>query len=189
MKANIARIVTFLLILVVFLTACGGAGPETAPAESDTEESAAPEANQGAAEEEASEAPADEEASEAEPAESAASGEPITLKMMVVDYVQDTTDKWLEEEVVPAFQEQHPNVNVEFIYVNWGTLDETVQGYFAAGEGADIINLGSEYVAIYGDQLAPLNDYLGEAAWPDIKEFAPGTLDTVIWEGELRGLP
>jgi len=113
--------------------------------------------------------------------------EPVTIQMMVVDYIPDKTDKWLEEEVVPAFQKEYPNVNVEFVYVNWGTLDETVQGYFAAGEGADIINLGSEYVAEYGDRLAPLNTYMD--AWGELDQFVAGTLDTVTWDGEVRGLP
>ena len=117
------------------------------------------------------------------------SGDKVTLKVMLVDYIQDKTDTWLENEIVPAFQADHPNVDVEFIYVNWGTLDETIQGYFAAGEGADIINLGSEYVAGYGDKLAPLNQYLGEQAWPDIKQFVPASLDTVTWKGEIRGIP
>ncbi len=113
--------------------------------------------------------------------------EKVTIQVMVVDYIPDKTDKWLEEEVVPAFQKEHPNINVEFVYVNWGTLDETIQGYFAAGEGADILNLGSEYVAEYGDRLAPLGAYLKD--WPDWAQFIPGTLDTVMWEGEPRGLP
>jgi multiple sugar transport system substrate-binding protein len=113
--------------------------------------------------------------------------EPVTIQVMLVDYIPDVTDTWLEEEVVPAFQEQHPNVNVEFVYVNWGTLDETVQGYFAAGEGADLINLGSEYIAEYGDRLAPLNAYMDE--WGELDQFVPATLDTATWEGEVRGLP
>lgn len=113
--------------------------------------------------------------------------EKVTIQVMVVDYIPDKTDKWLEEEVVPAFQKQHPNINVEFVYVNWGTLDETISGYFAAGEGADILNLGSEYVAEYGDRLAPLGAYFKD--WPDWAQFIPGTLDTVMWEGEPRGLP
>lgn len=113
--------------------------------------------------------------------------EQVTIRVMVVDYIPDKTDKWLEEEVVPAFQKDHPNINVEFVYVNWGTLDETIAGYFAANEGADILNLGSEYVAEYGDRLAPLGAYFKD--WPDWQQFLPGTLDTVMWEGEPRGLP
>ncbi|HKP53580.1 MAG TPA: extracellular solute-binding protein [Chloroflexia bacterium] len=117
------------------------------------------------------------------------SNQAVTLKVMLVDYVKDKTDKWLADEIIPAFKKAHANVTVEPIYVTWGTLDETIQGYFAAGSGADIINLGSEYIGDYGDRLAPLNKYLGEQAWPDIKQYLKSTLDTVTWKGELRGLP
>jgi ABC-type glycerol-3-phosphate transport system substrate-binding protein len=117
------------------------------------------------------------------------SDSPVTLKVMIVDFVKDKTDKWLADTVIPAFKKDHPNVTVEPLYVTWGTLDETIQGYFAAGEGADILNLGSEYIPQYGDRLAPLNQYLGEAAWPDIKQYLPSTLETVTWKGEIRGIP
>ena len=117
------------------------------------------------------------------------SNAPITLKIMIVDFVKDKTDTWLKNEAIPAFQKDHPNVTVEPVYVTWSTLDETVQGYFTAGSGADILNLGSEYIAQYGDRLAPLNQYLGKSAWPDIKQYLKSTLDTVTWNGELRGLP
>lgn len=113
--------------------------------------------------------------------------EAVTIQVMVVDYIPEKTDKWLEEEVVPAFQEEHPNIKVEFVYVNWGTLDTTIQGYFAAGEGADILNLGSEYVSEYGDSLAPLGEYFAD--WEDWDKFVPGTKDTVMWKGEPRGIP
>jgi multiple sugar transport system substrate-binding protein len=116
-------------------------------------------------------------------------GDATTLRVMLVDYIPEKTDVWLNEEIIPAFQAEHPGVEVELILVNWGTLDETIQGYFAAGEGADLINLGSEYIAQYGDSLAPLNAYLGKDAWADIEQFVPASLDTVTWDGELRGLP
>lgn len=129
-------------------------------------------------------APAEQPAAEA-PAQPAA--EPVTIRVALVDYVQDITDKWLEETVVPEFQKANPNINVEFVYLSWGTLDETIQGYFASGSGADIINLGAEYIAEYGDRLAPLNSYLQE--WPELEQYVPATLETVTWEGELRGIP
>jgi ABC-type glycerol-3-phosphate transport system substrate-binding protein len=115
--------------------------------------------------------------------------EPIALKVYVVDYTKDQTDTWLQNEVVPAFQKLYPNVTVEFIWGTWSTFGETVSGYFAAGDGPDIINLGSEFNGLYGDQLAPMNKYLGETAWPEIKQFIPGTLENASWKGELRGLP
>lgn len=173
------RILVLLTIVALLLSACGGAAaPEPVATEPPADTS-----------EETDAATSSDDAASEEPSDEASSGEQTTLRVMVVDYVQDQTDVWLEEDVAPAFEAEHPGVNVEYIYVNWGTLDETVQGYFAAGEGADIINLGSEYVAAYGDRLAPLNDYLGEDAWPAINEFVPATLDTVTWDGQLRGLP
>jgi multiple sugar transport system substrate-binding protein len=114
---------------------------------------------------------------------------PANLKVYVVDYQVDATDVWLENEVVPAFQATHPNVKVEFIWGSWSTFGESVAGYFAAGDGPDIINLGSEFNGLYGEQLAPLNRYLGKDAWPEIENFIPGTLENASWKGELRGLP
>lgn len=175
MRTNKWLTLIVLLGILVILVAC--AGGEEAPVEepeAEAEEAEAPEAEEP-------------EVEEAEEPEVEEAEEMVTIQMMVVDYIPDVTDVWLEEEVVPAFQENYPNVNVEFVYVNWGTLDETVQGYFAAGSGADIINLGSEYIAVYGDQLAPLNSYMDE--WGEMDQFVPATLDTVTWDGEIRGLP
>lgn len=170
------KLLFLTLIASIFFAACGTAAtPTQAPVATDVAATDAPDA-----------APTD--GADAAPT-TVPSGDAVTLKVMVVDYVADKTDKWLEGEVVPAFQKEHPNVTVEIIYVTWGTLDETIQGYFAAGEGADILNLGSEYVAGYGDKLADLTPYLGADAWPDLKEFVPGTLDTVMWDGAIRGLP
>lgn len=169
------------LFLVLFLVACGGNtnnGGNTANEEGNTN-------NAAANDETSNDAAANETANEA--AEEPAAEDGITITVMLVDYIPEKTDVWLEEEVVPAFQAEHPNVNVEFVYVNWGTLDETIQGYFAAEEGADIINLGSEYIAEYGDRLAPLNSYMD--AWGELDQFVPASLDTVTWEGEVRGLP
>jgi multiple sugar transport system substrate-binding protein len=163
MSARTTWTSALLLAALLALAACGGAATPTA---------APPEATQPPA--------ADTQPPPAEP---------VTLSVYVVDYTADSTDVWLEDEVVPAFQEMYPNVDVEFIWGSWSTFGESVAGYFAAGEGPDIINLGSEFNGLYGDQLAPLNDKLGPAAWPEIENFIPGTLENASWDGELRGLP
>jgi len=151
MRNRMSTLFSALLLVALVLAACGPAAtPTEAPAVA-TEEPAVVE-------------PA--------PAE-----EPIALQVYVVDYAADATDVWLEDEVVPAFQELYPNVTVEFIWGTWSTFGEAVAGYFAAGEGPDIINLGSEFNGLYGSQLAPLNDLLGPDAWPEISNFIPGTLE------------
>lgn len=183
MSAKKLFAIMLLLVAVFALVACGGT---TAP----TVEAPADEAPAEDMEEPTEEQPTEEMTEEAATEEAAASdAESVTLRVYVVDFVADATDTWLEDEVVPAFQETHPNVNVEFIWGSWSTFGETVAGYFAAGEGPDIINLGSEFNGLYGDQLAPMNQYLGADAWPEIENFIPGTLENASWDGELRGLP
>lgn len=175
------KMLVFILIMTLFalLTACQSATP-----------AATDEVDEPAETQEAEEAQPTEAEEEEEPAPTEAEGgEPVTLTVYVVDYTADVTDTWLEEEVVPAFQETHPNVEVEFVWGSWSTFGETVAGYFAAGEGPDIINLGSEFNGLYGDQLAPMNQYLGPEVWPDIENFIPATLENASWDGELRGLP
>jgi ABC-type glycerol-3-phosphate transport system substrate-binding protein len=151
------------LIALLALAACGGtpapaAQPTAAPAQPAEQATAAP----------------------------AASGEGATLRIALVDYTDDHKT-WLEQQIIPAFQKDHPGVKVEPVYLNWGTLNETYAGYFAAGDGPDILNLGSEFAPEYGDRLLALNAYLKD--WPDLEQYIPATLEAVTWQGELRGLP
>jgi len=109
------------------------------------------------------------------------------LKIYLLDYTADTIT-WLENEINPAFEAAHPGVKVEITQGSWSGWDTTFAGFFAAGEGPDIINLGSEMNTLYGQSLADMDQYLGEAAWPDIKNFGPA-LENAKFEGKLRGLP
>jgi multiple sugar transport system substrate-binding protein len=113
--------------------------------------------------------------------------EQVTLKIYLLDYTADTID-WLENEINPAFEAAHPGASVEITQGSWSGWDTTFAGFFAAGEGPDIINLGSEMNTLYGPSLANMDAYLGEAAWPDIKNFGPA-LQNAMYDGALRGLP
>jgi ABC-type glycerol-3-phosphate transport system substrate-binding protein len=111
----------------------------------------------------------------------------VTLKIYLLDYTADTIT-WLKDEINPAFVAAHPGTTVEITEGTWSGWDTTFAGFFAAGEGPDIINLGSEMNTLYGPSLADMESYLGEAAWPDIKNFGPA-LENAKFEGKLRGLP
>jgi multiple sugar transport system substrate-binding protein len=113
--------------------------------------------------------------------------EQVTLKIYLLDYTADTID-WLENEINPAFEAAHPGASVEITQGSWSGWDTTFAGFFAAGEGPDIINLGSEMNTLYGPSLANMDAYLGEAAWPDINNFGPA-LENATYDGKLRGLP
>lgn len=157
-------IFSILVIAATILSAC--AAPTAAP-------TAAP----------ATEAPA----TEAEPTSAPASNEAVTLKIYLLDYTKDTID-WLKSDINPAFEAAHPGVKVDITEGSWSGWDTTFSGFFAAGDGPDIINLGSEMNTLYGNSLADMDSYLGEAAWPDIKNFGPA-LENAKYEGKLRGLP
>lgn len=154
------------VIVAVLLSACGQAAPTAAPA---------------------TEVPATEAAATVAATEAPAAGDPVTLKIYLLDYTPDTI-AWLEDTINPAFVAEHPGVTVEITQGSWSGWDTTFAGFFTAGAGPDIINLGSEMNTLYGQSLADMDPYLGEAAWADIANFGPA-LENAKYDGKLRGLP
>jgi len=110
-----------------------------------------------------------------------------TLKIYLLDYTPETI-AWLKDDINPAFEAAHPGVTVEITEGSWTGWDTTFSGFFSAGEGPDIINLGSEMNTLYGASLADMEPYLGKEAWPDIANFGPA-LENAKYQGKLRGLP
>lgn len=166
MQKKLFSILSVLLILGVILAACQA--PPATPAA--TDEPVAPQAP-----------PTD------VPPTDVPASEPVTLKIYLLDYTPDTI-AWLKSEINPAFEAAHAGVTVEITEGSWSGWDTTFSGFFAAGEGPDIINLGSEMNTLYGESLADMEAYLGESAWPDIKNFGPA-LENAKFEGKIRGLP
>jgi ABC-type glycerol-3-phosphate transport system substrate-binding protein len=160
-------VISALIIASMIMTACAPAATPTEAPPAATEPAAATEAPTAAP----TEAPA----------------EATTLKIYLLDYTPDTI-AWLKDEINPAFEAAHPGVTVEITEGSWTGWDTTFAGFFAAGEGPDIINLGSEMNTLYGESLADMDPYLGEAAYPDIANFGPA-LENAKYEGKLRGLP
>lgn len=164
MRKNLFTILTALVLVSLALTACGAkVTPTQVPPTKAPPATAVPPA--------ATEAPV----------------EKVTLKIYLLDYTADTI-AWLKSDINPAFEAAHPGVTVEITEGSWSGWDTTFAGFFAAGAGPDIINLGSEMNTLYGKSLADMDPYLGEAAWPDIKNFGPA-LENAKFEGKLRGLP
>jgi multiple sugar transport system substrate-binding protein len=167
MKNKLFVLLSVLVLAGLVLSACGAPAPESpAPAPADG----------------GGEAPA--------PAPTTApsdGGQATTLRIYLLDYTPDTI-AWLNSEINPAFEVAHPGVKVEITEGSWSGWDTTFSGFFAAGEGPDIINLGSEMNTLYGESLADMDPYLGEGAWDEIANFGPA-LENAKFEGKLRGLP
>lgn len=109
-----------------------------------------------------------------------------SLEIYITGLTEDTMN-WFRETAFPAFNEIYPDVQLEILTGGWGDFDATVAGWITTGEGPDIVYLGSEYAATYGDLLADLTPYLGD--WEELDQYLPAALDTVTWDGSLRGLP
>ncbi len=165
------KILVLLILFSLLLTACGAKATE-APAPTLPPATAVP----------ATKAPAPTEVPKTAPA-----AEKVTLKIYLLDYTPDTI-AWLKSDINPAFEAANPGVTVEITEGSWSGWDTTFSGFFAAGAGPDIINLGSEMNTLYGESLADMDPYLGAAAWPDIKNFGPA-LENAKFQGKLRGLP
>jgi multiple sugar transport system substrate-binding protein len=99
----------------------------------------------------------------------------------------EATINWFNDTAFPAFQETHPDVSLELITGGWGDFDASVAGWITTGDGPEIVYLGSEYAATFGDLLTDMDPYLSD--WEELDQFLPAAIDTVTFDGHMRGLP
>ncbi len=109
-----------------------------------------------------------------------------TLEIYITGLTEDTMT-WFRETAFPAFEATHPGVKCEILTGGWGDFDVTVAGWITTGEGPDIVYLGSEYAATYGDLLYDLDPYFKD--WEEWGQFLPAAVDTVTYDSHIRGLP
>ncbi len=108
------------------------------------------------------------------------------LEIYITGLTEDTMN-WFREVAFPAFQATHPGVTLDILTGGWGDFDVTVAGWITTGEGPDIIYLGSEYAATYGDLLYDLDPFFAD--WEEWGQFLPAAVETVTYDGHIRGLP
>lgn len=108
------------------------------------------------------------------------------LEIYITGLTEDTMN-WFREVAFPAFEAAHPGVKCEILTGGWGDFDVTVAGWITTGEGPDIVYLGSEYAATYGELLYNLDPYFAD--WEDWGQYLPAAIDTVTYDGHIRGLP
>jgi multiple sugar transport system substrate-binding protein len=108
------------------------------------------------------------------------------IEIYITGLTEDTLN-WFRQVAFPAFEAQHPGVKLDIITGGWGDFDATVAGWITTGDGPELVYLGSEYAATYGSLLADITPYL--EGWEDLNQFLPAALETVSWDGALRGLP
>ncbi len=109
-----------------------------------------------------------------------------SLEIYIAGLTDDTL-AWFNETAFPAFQADHPDVTLSVITGGWGDFDATVAGWITTGDGPEIVYLGSEYAATFGDLLTDMDPYLKD--WVAENNILPAAIETVTYDGHMRGLP
>lgn len=99
----------------------------------------------------------------------------------------------LEEAFIEEFQKENPSVTIVREAAPSGKMNEKLLTAFAAGQGPDLFNRDSdqEYQYVVNGRVAPVNvSDLGYKNIKDMKkDYATGTFDGAIYQGQLYGLP
>ncbi|NPV08280.1 MAG: sugar ABC transporter substrate-binding protein [Anaerolineae bacterium] len=96
---------------------------------------------------------------------------------------------WAADNLEPQWRESFPGGSVEYIPVDWNTLEEQLLTSKAAGAMPDLFRMGAQWVPVVADnELAlPLDDRLAD--WPDTSDFFPSCIQSVTWRGKVWGMP
>ncbi len=102
--------------------------------------------------------------------------------------------------VVPAFEAQHPNIEVEIVSLPYESMEEKVMRDVSSGTGAyDVVSLftGNSQIMIKNDWLLPFDDFI-EKTGLDTSDFVKSTMDIATLldraqdvnpKGKVWGLP
>ena len=108
-----------------------------------------------------------------------------TLEVWINQWSADAT-KWVQENVVPAFEAKHPGVKVNISPE--GSVEKLVLAT-AGGIAPDIIFTGGTSLIALAPQglLRPLNSYVEQ--WDEYEMFHPLAFANAWWEGNLYSIP
>ncbi len=96
----------------------------------------------------------------------------------------------LENTIIPAFEQLHPDVDVQSVPVPYDDLHQKLVTAVAGGELPDLVRSDIIWVPELADLgvLVPLDTDM-----PDFQSYAdqmyPGPLATNLWDGHYYGLP
>lgn len=95
----------------------------------------------------------------------------------------------LENDLIPAFEAQHPGVTVEIQYRGWTGYADYYVSRHLGGIPPDIITLGSEELGSFAQQglLLNIDDFLAD--WEGYDDVVPPAWDGVYYEDSAYALP
>lgn len=116
-----------------------------------------------------------------------AAAAPIQITLLMVDWNEDC-QKLYNEQILPRFQEENPDLTVVADYTSWGDLDVKVMTAFAGGLQPDVFQADNvEFGPKYNQKgiIAVLDDLISST--PGAKEKIDDYYPTAITEGSTIG--
>ena len=92
------------------------------------------------------------------------------------------------EALIQAYEQAHPNVNIELESFDYDLYLQTLQTAMPAGEEADILQLFGTWTSQYAERLAPMPESVMSLAEAE-KLFYAAPLGGFVVDGTLYGLP
>lgn len=110
----------------------------------------------------------------------------------VVRYLQPGVDqpnlREPVEQIIAAFEEANPDIQVELESVGWGDAYQKITTDLLAGNAADVMYVGARWIPAFAamDGIVPLGDYVSEEK---ASQFPAGLMDGQHFGGDLYALP
>jgi raffinose/stachyose/melibiose transport system substrate-binding protein len=171
MKKNVMKVLSLMILLVLFVTACAAPEETSAPVE-ETEAPAQAETETEAVTEAETEAET----------EAVTEAEPVTITY----YSTSAEVNAMFEEMFAEYHELNPNVTIELIPTGVGEgQQEKLQSMYASGNAPTFMNIDPANVLQYKEYLLPLT--MESAPWLEL--LNDGAIDAGIFDGEILGIP
>jgi len=127
-----------------------------------------------------------------EPAEApvANDGSRTELSLWIVDHDGEVRSR-LEQDILPRFEEEHPQYRVSTRFSGWERYAEEVTTAFTGGVGPDVYQGGAVWVGQQVDRgwALPLTGYVADAAEWNWDDFTDGAREDVSVDGEIYAIP
>jgi len=119
---------------------------------------------------------------------SSESGEPAAVSMWLMGSEKDSTKQYMTE-TIGRFKEE-TGIDVTYQFVSWGDGFRKISTSIAAGEGPDITQVGTTWVANFQatGAFSDLTSEIGKTL-PEGDVFTPGAWATAGYGGEIYAIP
>lgn len=113
-----------------------------------------------------------------------------TIRVLAPTFPASNEGQAAFDDVVAAFQEEYPGVEVEPDFATFGNLNEKISTALAGGQFYDVVVTGMGWVPPLASQGAFLNlDQFGVTAETIAEEANPAAVSPALYDGEVYAYP